>query len=212
MRKECIKMADNTARPLKSKLRKFKYSDVEGQFTEALHNIHVRLSHEKSLQADGHIHRADAANKERGHGKGDAAYVLHMDGWPAGYMMNWTTGVKKKWRFESDDQPSEAEQRALKKFYAEKARLFAELLTKDREAAQAKAETEWKTANPAPPEHPYLKAKDVPPYGVKRSRVAGNCLLVPLRDEAGVLWNVQKILRRRQEAVPMARQGRRLFS
>jgi putative DNA primase/helicase len=39
--------------------------------------------------ADGAIHRCDAAGKN---GKGDAAYLLHLDGFPAGGLENWRDG------------------------------------------------------------------------------------------------------------------------
>lgn len=39
--------------------------------------------------ADGNIHRCDAAGKN---GKGDAAYLLHLDGVPAGGLENWRDG------------------------------------------------------------------------------------------------------------------------
>lgn len=39
----------------------------------------------ESIIADGSIHRCDAAGKN---GKGDAAYLLHLDGIPAGIFSN----------------------------------------------------------------------------------------------------------------------------
>lgn len=65
-----------------------------------------------------------------------------------------------------------------------------------REAAQAKAATEvqsmWDAASEVvdPSAAPYLLRKGVQPYGVRFSE---GVLLVPLRDSAGWLWNVQRI-------------------
>src|SRR4249919_2502423 len=48
--------------------------------------------------ADGSIHRCDAAGKN---GKGDAAYLLHLDGIPAGGMENWRDGKGwETWRLD----------------------------------------------------------------------------------------------------------------
>ena len=43
----------------------------------------------ESVIADGSIHRCDAAGRN---GKGDAAYLLHLDGIPAGGLENWRDG------------------------------------------------------------------------------------------------------------------------
>ena len=60
--------------------------------------------------------------------------------------------------------------------------------------AAAKAATQWTQAQPLPEGpngHPYLERKGVQAHGL---RVASDgCLLVPVRDEAGALCNVQRI-------------------
>ncbi|MBK7275106.1 MAG: DUF927 domain-containing protein [Betaproteobacteria bacterium] len=64
----------------------------------------------------------------------------------------------------------------------------------DREQRQREAATEaarlWHEASEAG-EAPYLQRKGCKPYGVRFG--AGGALLVPLRDAAGELWNVQTI-------------------
>src|SRR5574343_964377 len=48
------------------------------------------------LLADGVIHRCDAEGRG---GKGDAAYLLHLDGIPAGGFENWRDGLGwENWR------------------------------------------------------------------------------------------------------------------
>ena len=42
------------------------------------------------IVADGRIHRCDAEGRG---GKGDAAYLLHLDGIPAGGFQNWRDGA-----------------------------------------------------------------------------------------------------------------------
>ena len=45
---------------------------------------------------DGQLHRCDAEGHE---GRGDATYVLHCNGFPAGGFQNWTDGAGwQNWR------------------------------------------------------------------------------------------------------------------
>jgi hypothetical protein len=54
--------------------------------------------------ADGRIHRCDAAGK---HGKGDAAYLLHLDPLPVGGFENWRDGKGwETWRSDTGRKPS----------------------------------------------------------------------------------------------------------
>ena len=41
------------------------------------------------IMADGRLHRCDASGR---HGRGDAAYLLHLDGVPTGGLENWRDG------------------------------------------------------------------------------------------------------------------------
>jgi putative DNA primase/helicase len=49
----------------------------------------------------------------------------------------------------------------------------------------------WEQAQPAPYDHPYLTRKGIKPHGVKVG--ANGWLLVPMRDMAGKLWNLERI-------------------
>lgn len=63
--------------------------------------------------ADGSIHRCDAAGKN---GKGDAVYLLHLDGTPAGGLENWRDGKGwESWRFDIGHALTPAERDALRK-------------------------------------------------------------------------------------------------
>ena len=61
--------------------------------------------------ADGSIHRCNSAGKN---GKGDAAYLLHLDGIPAGGLENWRDGKGwESWRFDIGRALTPAELDAL---------------------------------------------------------------------------------------------------
>ena len=63
--------------------------------------------------ADGSIHRCDAEGRN---GKGDAAYLLHLDGIPAGGLENWRDGKGwESWRFDIGRALTAAELDALRK-------------------------------------------------------------------------------------------------
>jgi putative DNA primase/helicase len=67
----------------------------------------------EQIIVDDSITRCDAAGKN---GKGDAAYLLHLDGIPAGGLENWRDGKGwESWRFDIGRALTPAELDALRK-------------------------------------------------------------------------------------------------
>ena len=63
------------------------------------------------ILADGRLHRCDAAGPR---GRGDAAYLLHLDGTPTGGMENWRDGRGwQTWRMDLGRPLSAAEREHL---------------------------------------------------------------------------------------------------
>ncbi len=63
------------------------------------------------IQADGHMHRCDVEGKR---GKGDGAYVLYMDGIPAGGFQNWKDGLDwEKWCYKDAESLTPEERASL---------------------------------------------------------------------------------------------------
>jgi phage/plasmid primase-like uncharacterized protein len=58
------------------------------------------------------------------------------------------------------------------------------------EEAAADAELRWDALKSAPPNHPYLKKKQIKAFG---ARVEHGNLIVPMRDVEGRLWSLQEI-------------------
>jgi putative DNA primase/helicase len=138
--------------------------------------------------ADGRLHRCNAAGP---HGRGDAAYLLHLDGVPAGGMENWRDGLGwQAWRLDVGRTLSAAEREAL--------RLRAQAASVQRRAdaahrhehARQRAARIWAAARPAPADHPYLARKGVQAHDL---RVYRGALLVPARDAGGALHGLQFI-------------------
>ncbi|PKO27431.1 MAG: hypothetical protein CVU36_20425 [Betaproteobacteria bacterium HGW-Betaproteobacteria-9] len=85
----------------------------------------------------------------------------------------------------SAEEVARRERERAQRQYAEQARADAA-----HAAAAEQAAVQWQDASDTG-ESPYLVRKGVQPHGVRFA--AGGVLLVPLRDGAGTLWNVQRI-------------------
>lgn len=116
--------------------------------------------------------------------------ILHLDGMPAGAFGNYKLGIYERWRAGSTERLSREERSALaRQFREEKRRREAEALAEQVRVA-ADCEGVWSLAGPADPAHPYLVKKGIEGEGLRQS---GSRLYVPMRDEAGKLWNIQRI-------------------
>ncbi|MFO1351541.1 MAG: toprim domain-containing protein [Gammaproteobacteria bacterium] len=137
--------------------------------------------------ADGRLHRCDAEGK---HGKGDAAYLLHLDGIPAGGFENHRDGLGwQTWRADIGRELSREEAVACQ------SRIDAMRREREAEDAQRKAKARdraaaiWQAAKPVI-NHSYLTRKGVRAHGL---RIQGDRLIVPIHDACGVLHGLQFI-------------------
>ncbi len=105
-------------------------ADTIAQFRDALAGRGIIPPAE--LVADGTIRRCDAEGRG---GKGDAAYLLHMDGIPAGGFENWRDGLGwENWRADIGRTLSATEEAA------HRARI--ETARRERETEEAKRKAE----------------------------------------------------------------------
>jgi putative DNA primase/helicase len=142
----------------------------------------------ETIEADGKLHRFSSNGKT-----GDDAgwYVLHFDGVPAGIFGDWRTGLSETWKADTG--------RKLTKQEVAQQRAKFDALRSEREAAEkhgheeaaAKAAASWQTAQPAFADHGYLAKKGIKPHGTKVG--TDGRLLVPMRDAAGKLWNIERV-------------------
>ncbi len=139
------------------------------------------------LQADGVIHRCDAEGRG---GKGDASYLLYLDGIPAGGFKNWRDGLGwQNWRADVGRTLSPAEE-AAHRAKVEAARRKREAEEAKRKAeARERASLKWADALPCS-NHPYLTRKGIAAHGVRLNRES---LLLPLRDTDGAIHSLQFI-------------------
>lgn len=139
------------------------------------------------LIADGRLRRCDVDGGK--HGTGDGAYLLHLDGVPAGGFENWRDGLGwENWKADTG-RSFTPEERAAYGARMNAARMQRESETAKRAAeARERAAAIWAASKPGP--HPYLERKGVEAYG---ARVSRDKLVLPVRDAAGMLHSLQFI-------------------
>jgi len=142
----------------------------------------------ESIVADGRLHRCDVAGPR---GRGDAAYLLHLDDAPAGGLENWRDGQSwQTWRLDFGRDLSPVDQEAFARIsnVAKVARDNEASLR--HEAARHVAARIWSVSRPAPPTHMDLVRNGVDALGL---RIHKGVLVVPVRDLAGTLHSLQFI-------------------
>lgn len=138
--------------------------------------------------ADGRIHRCDAEGKN---GKGDASYVLHLDGIPAGGFENWRDGKGwENWRLDIGRALTRIELDALSEKATTARRERDAQHEKRHAAARSRAQRIWNRSKPANDAHPYLAGKNVNAHGL---RVYKGALVMPLYETDGELHSLQFI-------------------
>jgi putative DNA primase/helicase len=185
-------------------------SDVLAQFRAAAAARGLELP--TPLEADGKLHRCPLSQGVAR--RQDGAYLLHLDGVPAGGFQNFKDGMGwENWRADIGRQLTPEEEAAHRARVAEQ-QAAREAATKERrDKARRKANGIWGNAKPAPEDHPYLARKGVKAFGLrmglwpkweearpgewKERRIPA--LLVPMRSASGTLHSMQAIFAERLE-------------
>lgn len=115
---------------------------------------------------------------------------LYLDERPAGAFGNWRFGINRRWASGTANELSAEERRTLRaEWERNKARRDA-LEREAQDGAAGDAEWIWSHSTPATAENPYVQRKRI---DHKPLRIDGQCLLVPMYDDDGRLWNIQRI-------------------
>ena len=123
-------------------------------------------------------------------GKLTGAYLLHLDGRPAGYFQDFKQGIKQNWKLNGEFKrltDTEKREFAIEREGAKRKRKAEE--TNRHIEAVKKAAYIWGQSTPAE-EHKYLSNKRVNPHNVRCYR---GSLVIPLYDENGALVSLQFI-------------------
>ena len=163
-------------------------NDPLAAFTEALRKRGIVVP--KQILADGKLHRCDVEGGKSG--KGDASYILHLDGIAAGGCRNWKDGRDwENWSAKPETAMTEYERRKFISEIERQRRLRNEEEKQRRTEAVERAKSILKAATPAGNDHEYLQRKGVLAHGIALHR-AGS-LVVPIRNVAGDLQSLQFI-------------------
>jgi phage/plasmid primase-like uncharacterized protein len=160
--------------------------DVISDFVAAMRERGFEPADE--IIADGELHRVRWRRDKPGSRNG--AYVLHLNGNPAGFVECFKRGIRFNWSTKGARlSPPERKGLAAKMAEGRKRREREERERHGLLAKQARAILE--ACEDADSEHTYLKRKGVAPHGLKVD--AAGRLVIALRDAKGTIWSTQTI-------------------
>lgn len=164
--------------------------DAIEQFKEAIQRR--GLVPPVEILADGEIHRCHAEGRG---GENDGAYLLHLDGIPAGGFENWRDGEGwENWRADIGRSLT-PEEEAAHRSHTEAMRKAREAEERRRKAeARERAKRVWDSALPCTG-HPYLTRKGIKAHGARivSSGYREGDLVLPIRDLEGRPHSLQFI-------------------
>ena len=177
----------------------FSPEEVKAQFRISMVEMNAEPDDRYELKANGQLQRYHIKGDKQSSKNG--AYVLHMDGYPAGFIQNWK-GEKISWKFNAEHSSLTQEQREYlnspeyQKEIAEKQRKQDEERRKLHEEAAEQARIAFESYIDSPEiQHPYLNKKNVKIYGARfKYQKAGNPeIAVPLYNINGNIQSLQWI-------------------
>lgn len=152
----------------------------------------VKPSDPGALAADvtsGEVVRFDCVGERRGSKNGWAK--LYLDERPAGAFGNWKQGINRRWSSGTANELSADERASLRREWEAK-KAEREAIRQEAQAGAGRdAEHIWSSSAPASADHPYLARKRINPAPLRQS---GDAVLVPMFNDEGQIWNVQRIL------------------
>ncbi|HEF5943471.1 TPA: toprim domain-containing protein [Campylobacter coli] len=176
--------------PHQNKEFSFDENEVLTAFKSALENQGLII--EGLPIMDGKIHRVKTTNDKGRELSG--AYNGFLDDYPAGFMQNFKTGIKENWKMPIEKNQSnniKNSQKLHEQIKKDQELREKEILTLQEKTA-LKLENEYNNARWANSNHAYLKKKGFDENFYLKQDNKGS-LLIPLKDENGKLWSVQRI-------------------
>ena len=176
--------------------RTFDYSDIRKQVLEFLKKLDIQPYDESDIVLDGELHRYRIHDDKPGQKSG--AICIHMDGWAAGFVMDWRKDLRENWKYDISGLDIDDEQRAYYNSDEYKKKCEAEHQRKEKERQKyhlefsERARRLWEKLPEAPKDHPYLQRKNVKAYGLKYDPDTGS-LAVPIWRKNGLIFSIQWI-------------------
>lgn len=136
----------------------------------------------------GDVIRFDCEGERRGSKNGWAK--LYLDERPAGAFGNWKRGINRRWFSGTANELTPAERQSIRREWEEKKAERERIRLEAQHGAGRDAAHIWSTSAPASADHPYVARKRIDPAPLKQN---GEDLLIPMYDDEGRLWNIQRI-------------------
>lgn len=137
----------------------------------------------------GEVVRFDCVGERRSSKNGWAK--LYLDNRPAGAFGNWKQGINRRWSSGAANELSPHERAQLRREWDEKKAERATIREQAQLGAGRDAWHIWSSAAHATPDHSYVVRKKLDHRLLRQS---GDALLIPMFDDEGNIWNVQRIL------------------
>lgn len=169
--------------------------EVEDKFRDAIRA--AGLTPPQRVVADGVLRRF--ATDDR-HVDKAGWYRLYGDAIPAGAFGCWRRSFQSSWRADVGRKLTPQEEAEHRARMDSANRLAHEQRERERSKAQNDAEVKWSAAVSGGNEHPYLVKKGVEAHGLRV--LAGNSLLIPMRDADGTLHSLQTIADDNEQTFP----------
>lgn len=156
--------------------------------TRALRDAGMAPLDPSDIRVDGVLARFDCEGDRKG--KRNGWCVVFTGDRAVATFGHWARNIRQCAVLGSTAPMTPAEREQQRNAIAQAQAARAAHKRRQQQLARAEANAQWSSAAPAPALHPYLVKKRVNRVGI---RLHNGRLLVPMRDEAGQLWNVQRI-------------------
>ena len=172
----------------------FSDNEIREQVLDFMRSLNCYPADNNNLILDGYIHRYKLKGDKSGEYSG--AYCIYADGvLPAGWVEDWHSGKAITWHYDTTTLSQEQRDYFNSDEFRKKSEAERNRREKERQAKQAEAAERsrilWEALKEAPGNHPYLKKKQVFPYGIRIN--SENKLAIPLRDINGNVKSIQWI-------------------
>ncbi|EAH5134331.1 hypothetical protein EAT44_08940, partial [Campylobacter coli] len=177
--------------PHQNKEFSFDENEVLTTFKSALENQGLII--DGSPIMDGKIHRVKTTTDKGREMSG--AYSGFLDEYPAGFIQNFKTGIKENWKMPLENAKQNIvsyQTPSQKRLHNSTSNNTKQDILELQQKTALKIEEEYNQANWAHSNHPYLKKKGFSENFYLKQDNKGS-LLIPLKDENGKLWSVQRI-------------------
>ena len=177
--------------PYQNKEFSFDENEVLTTFKSALENQGLIIDGLPIM--DGKIHRVKTTTDKGREMSG--AYSGFLDKYPAGFIQNFKTGIKENWKMPLENAKQNIvsyQTPSQKRLHNSTSNNTKQDILELQQKTALKIEEEYNQANWAHSNHPYLKKKGFSENFYLKQDNKGS-LLIPLKDENGKLWSVQRI-------------------